>query len=80
MRWRSEIGELWDSYGSDSEEFLDGGDCVVVLTHEYARGKGSGVEVEQRPALLVRLSGERVSEIRLCRDWGRALRDAGLTE
>ncbi len=37
LRWRSEIGELWDSYGSDSEEFLDGGDCVVVLARVCSR-------------------------------------------
>ena len=40
MRWRAEIGEVWGSYRSEPEEFLDAGD--VVFTHEYGCGKGSG--------------------------------------
>ena len=80
MRWRAEIGEVWESYRSEPEEFLDDGDVVVVFTHEYGRGKGSGLEVEQRLALLCRLSGDRVSEIRLYRDREQALSDSGLVE
>jgi ketosteroid isomerase-like protein len=79
-RWQAEVGEVWESYRSESEEFLDGGDVVLVFTHEYGRGKGSGVEVEQRLALLCQLRGGRVSEIRLYRDRERALNAAGLAE
>jgi len=77
MRWRAEIGEVWGPYRSEPEEFLDAGD--VVFTHEYGCGKGSGLEVEQRLALLCTLHGDRVSEIRLYRDRERALSDSGLT-
>jgi ketosteroid isomerase-like protein len=80
VRWRAEIGEVWESYRSEPEEFLDAGDVVVVFTHEYGRGKGSGVEVEQRLALLCRLHGDRVSEFRLYRDREQALSDSGLAQ
>jgi hypothetical protein len=30
----------------EAEEYIDAGDDVVVLLHEYRRGRGSGVELE----------------------------------
>jgi len=82
MQWRAEVGETWDSYRTEAEEFFEGPEVVVVFTHERGRGKGSGIEVQQRPttALLCRLRRDRVSEIRLYHDRQRALRDAGIEE
>ena len=79
MRWRAEVGEVWESYRSEPEDFFDGDDVVVVFTRERGRAKGSGIEVDQHPtALLFRLRAGRVSEIRLYHDRKRALQDAGL--
>jgi ketosteroid isomerase-like protein len=79
MRWRAEVGEVWDYYRSEPEELFDADQAVVVFTRERGRAKGSGVEVVQHPtALLCRLRAGRVSEIRLYHDRERALRDAGL--
>ena len=81
MRWRADVGDVWDSYRSEAEEFFDGDEVVVVFTRERGRAKGSGIEVDQHPtALLCRLRAGRVSEIRLYHDRDRALRDAGLSE
>jgi len=79
MRWRADVGDVWDSYRSEPEEFFDGDEVVVVFTRERGRAKGRGIEVDQHPtALLCRLRSGRVSEIRLYHDRERALRDAGL--
>src|SRR5438067_10330259 len=79
MRWRGDVGDVWDSYRSEPEEFFDGDEAVVVFTRERGRAKGSGIEVEQHPtALLCRLHSGRVNEIRLYHDRDQALRDAGL--
>jgi ketosteroid isomerase-like protein len=81
MRWRADVGEVWDSYRSEPEEFFEADEAVVVFTRERGRAKGSGIEVDQHPtALLCRLRSGRVSEIRLYHDRDRALRDAGLVE
>jgi hypothetical protein len=81
MRWRADVGDVWESYRSEPEQFFDGDDVVVVFTHEHGRAKGSGIEVAQHPtALLCRLRECRVSEIRLYHDRDRALREAGLAE
>jgi len=81
MRWRADVGDIWESYRSEPEEFFDGDEVVVVFTRERGRAKGSGIEVDQHPtALLCRLRSGRVSEIRLYHNRERALRDAGLRE
>jgi hypothetical protein len=81
MRWRADVGDVWDSYRSEPEEIFDGDEVVVVFTRERGRAKGSGIEVDQHPtALLCRLRAGLVSEIRLYHDRERALRDAGLAE
>jgi hypothetical protein len=81
MRWRTDVGEVWESYRSEPQEFFDGDEVVVVFTRERGRARGSGIEVDQRPtALLCRLRAGRVSEIRLYHDRKRALRDAGLAQ
>ena len=78
MRWRAEVGDVWEFYRSEPQQFFDGDGVVVVFTRERARGKGSGVTVDRVTALLCRLRAGRVSEIRLYDDRARALRDAGL--
>ncbi|MHB8233829.1 MAG: nuclear transport factor 2 family protein [Solirubrobacteraceae bacterium] len=80
MQWRAEVRDVWESYVSDPQDFFDGGQAVVVLTHERGRGRGSGVEVDRQTALLFRLHDRRVSEIRLYHDRERAMRDAGVAE
>ena len=80
-RWRADVGDVWESYRSEPEEFFEGDEVVVVFTRERGRARGSGIEVDQRPtALLCRLRAGRVTEIRLYHDRERALRDAGLAE
>ena len=40
--------EVWDEYEFDIEELVDAGDNVLVVINSRARGKGSGVLVENR--------------------------------
>jgi ketosteroid isomerase-like protein len=81
MRWRADIGDVWESYRSEPEEFFAGDEVVVVFTRERGRARGSGIEVDQHPtALLCRLRAGRVSEIRLYHDREQALRDARLAD
>ena len=80
MQWRAEVGEVWESYVSEPEEFIDCGQTVVVFTRERGRGRGSGVEIDRSTALLCRIRAGRVSEIRLYHDRDRAVRDAQRAE
>ncbi len=78
MQWQAEVADVWDSYRLSPAEYFDGEDAVVVVNHERARGRGSGVEVDRNLILLFKLTGGLISEIRLCDDREQAMRDAGL--
>jgi ketosteroid isomerase-like protein len=72
--------EAWEERRLEAEEFIDAGDDVVVLMHEYRRGRGSGVELETKTAVVVAVSGGRVVRIQGYMDRDAALEAAGLRE
>src|SRR3954453_9648657 len=72
--------EAWEERRLEPEEFIDAGDDVVVLLHEYRRGRGSGGELETKTAVVVTVSGGRVVRIQGYMDRGAALEAAGLSE
>ena len=78
--FESEDLEAWEERRLEAEEFIDAGDNVVVLLHEYRRGKGSGVELETDTALVVAVSGGRVVRIQGYMDRAAALEAVGLSE
>lgn len=42
-RWH----EMWDDLRAEAEEFIDAGECVVVLIRYQGLGKASGARVDQ---------------------------------
>ena len=80
QKFEAEDLEAWEERRLEAEEFIDAGDDVVVLLHEYRRGRGSGVELESKTAVVVAVSGGRVVRIQGYMDRGAALEAAGLSE
>jgi ketosteroid isomerase-like protein len=80
QKFEAEDLEAWEERRLEPEEFIDAGDNVVVLLHEYRRGRGSGVELETETAVVVGVSGGRVVRIQGYMDRGAALEAAGLRE
>jgi ketosteroid isomerase-like protein len=78
--FESEDLEAWEERRLEPEEFIDAGDDVVVLLHEYRRGKGSGVELETETAVVVTVSGGRVVRIQGYMDRDAALAAVGLSD
>jgi ketosteroid isomerase-like protein len=72
--------EAWEERRLEAEEYIDAGDDVVVLLNEYRRGRGSGVELNAKTALVVAVSGGRVVRIQGYMDRSAALDAAGLSE
>jgi ketosteroid isomerase-like protein len=77
--FESEDLEAWEERRLEPEGFLDAGDEVVVLLHEYRRGRGSGIELETKTAVVVSVSGGRVIRIQGYLDRDAALEAAGLS-
>ena len=65
--------EAWDERRFEVEEFIDAGDSVVVLVHEFRRGKGSGVEMDTDTAVVYELRDGRVVRIQGYMDRAQAL-------
>lgn len=47
IRWQADWEASWASWRWEPEEFIDVGDRVVAVLRVYARGRGSGVDVER---------------------------------
>ena len=78
--WGEEDLEAWDERRLEAEEFIDAGDDVVVLLHEYRRGRRSGIELETDTAVIYAVSRGRVVRIQGYMDRHEALESAGLEE
>jgi len=55
----------WDDYRVDVEELIDFGEHVLARTLHHGRGKGSGVEVEQRIFQVWTLRDGKVARARM---------------
>jgi ketosteroid isomerase-like protein len=70
----------WDEWHEEIEEMRDLGSQVLVLSVQRGRGKGSGVEVEARYALLYDVHGGKITRLVMYADQAQALEAAGLRE
>jgi ketosteroid isomerase-like protein len=78
-RWLAELSELFDGLRIEPEEFVDGGDKVVVVSTMRGRGRGSGAETEQALVSLWTFRDGKVVRHDSFTERGEALRAAGLT-
>jgi ketosteroid isomerase-like protein len=78
------IGEMtaaFDPWEQEPERFVDAGDDrVVALMHLTAQGKGSGVPVEFRWAMILTVSDGGIAAVRAFIDQAEALAVAGVAE
>jgi ketosteroid isomerase-like protein len=71
--------EEWEQLEIRAERFLDaGGDDVVGLFHEVARGRESGIVLKTDTATIQTIRGGRIVRVRPFMDRAEALRVAGL--
>lgn len=77
-RYLEDWGAAWAEWSIEPEEIIDAGDSVVVLIRMNRRGRGSGVEVERRDAVVFRLGGGRVVRLDYYNDGEQALEAAGV--
>ncbi len=70
--------EAWDRYELALEAIVDAGDAAVLFQRHSGRAKGSGIELDHRGALLVRLRGGKIVLHRPYTHRADALDDAGV--
>jgi ketosteroid isomerase-like protein len=80
-RWIKDLDTDWDYFETCPEEFRDLGERVLVLGHWRARGRASGVQLENQPgSWLLDLKGGKVTRQETYTDRTEALEAAGLEE
>jgi ketosteroid isomerase-like protein len=87
MRGRDAVRAMWDRWERDwedyellPEEFIDAGDRVLVTVRCSARGRGSGIVVDQRTFDVYRLAGGKCVSKREYQVRSEALGAVGLSE
>jgi ketosteroid isomerase-like protein len=76
--FETEDDEVWDEHRIEPQEFIDGGDRVVVLQREYQRSK-SGAELVIDTASILDLRGGRIVRMQGYMNPAEALEAAGLS-
>ena len=67
------LGEHWSSFEITPDEFIDGGDTVVVLSHSVATGKETGKSVKVPFVHVWRFDGDgKATEVQALTDTAMA--------
>jgi uncharacterized protein len=78
-RWFEDLAADWESFETSGVEYRDLGDRVLVFGSWRARGRASGVELENRPASwLIDLKGGKIVRLQTFTDRAEALEAVGL--
>jgi ketosteroid isomerase-like protein len=70
----------WDEWHEEVEETRDLGDRVLVISTQSGIGKGSGIEWENRFAMLYEMQNGKITRWTIYDDVREALETVGLTE
>ena len=73
-----DMAEIWESIEFVPEEIRDLGDRLLVIFRQRARGRGSGVDVENRAACTYRLRDGVLIELRSYPEVAEAAAAAGV--
>jgi ketosteroid isomerase-like protein len=80
---RAQITEwvgTFEDYREEIEEIRDLGSLVCVVAIQRGQGKGSGVDVERRYALLYEIQGDEITRFTVYSTLPEALEAAGLRD
>ncbi|HEY6771104.1 MAG TPA: nuclear transport factor 2 family protein [Solirubrobacterales bacterium] len=76
-RFFVELDETWEVFHLETEEMEEVGDAVLVRSHLQAKGRGSGVELDQPLFSLLRFEGDVPVSLQGFADRESALAAAG---
>ena len=72
--------EVWENYRIEAEEYIDGGDTIVVSCRARGMGRASGMNLDQKFALVWRARDGELVSTEVFRDRSDALEAVGLRE
>lgn len=69
----AEVLDIWESFTWEPIELNEVDDVVVAVLHSRGKGRGSGLELDRRSAMLWRVDHERALSLTFYRDPDAAL-------
>jgi ketosteroid isomerase-like protein len=79
-RWLADWATAWSNFSMEPEEYIDVGECVVVVFRLTATGASSGVEVARQDGLVNRLRDGKIVRLDYYNSRRQALDAVGLQE
>jgi ketosteroid isomerase-like protein len=73
VRFLEEMDESWETFRIEPEEFKLVGDVVLGRGRVLARGRGSGLELDQPLGSVIRFEGSKIARLQSYLDPGEAL-------
>jgi ketosteroid isomerase-like protein len=78
--WLTDWGEAWSDFRIEPERLIDAADKVVFLFQLTAKGRGSGVEVKRRDAMVFTLRDGKTVRLDYYNNQAAALEAVRLSE
>jgi len=72
-RFWADMLDTWEEFQLEVEEMIPSGPVVITANTVHARGKGSGIEVNARGAMLWKVRGDKIVEGRFFQTKDEAL-------
>jgi ketosteroid isomerase-like protein len=80
LKWLADWSEPWAEFSLELQRWLDAGEHVVLIALVTAKGKGSGVDVKRRDALVYTVRGGKQVRLDYYNNEAEALEAVGLWE
>jgi len=72
-RFFTDLEETWDRFEVEAQDFREVGDALVVFCRIHARGRGSGLELDQPMAMVSWFRGDKFARAQSFLDQDEAL-------
>jgi hypothetical protein len=69
---------VWETFTWEPTELNEAGDVVLALVHSVGRGRGSGLDIDRRSAMLSQIPEETLLSLTFYRDPSAARRAPGI--
>jgi ketosteroid isomerase-like protein len=77
-RFVAEVNEVWETFTWEPTDVKEVGDVVFALVHSVGRGRGSGLEIDRRSAMLWLIPEETLLALTFYRDPSAGKKAAGV--
>ena len=79
-QFNAEWADAWDGWELEAEDYIDAGECVVVIVNQRGRSKATGIPVDMRFAQVWSFRDGQAIRMQMYASVDEALEAVGLSE